>query len=147
MRETMSSIFHELSSYSLVAKAVVTLSSLALYYGDYWRLAQVEPSDKLAESMAVLKGLPAITKPLEPQKIQVFGVLNDLIKTTLEMTQCIVEFDHDSKDVPELAKVIDIASSVYQIIITVLGCSIQFTALITTTTADEYGSYAFATSS
>ncbi|KAK3414904.1 hypothetical protein EUGRSUZ_H00206 [Eucalyptus grandis] len=137
VRETMSSIFHELSSYSLVAKAVVTLSSLGLYYGDFWRLAQIEPSDKLAESMAVLKGLPAITKPVEPQKIQVFGVLNDLIKTTLEMTQCIVEFDHDSKDVPELAKVIDIPSSVYQIIITVLGCSIQFTALITTTPVDE----------
>ncbi|XP_030541160.1 protein SIEVE ELEMENT OCCLUSION B-like [Rhodamnia argentea] len=137
VRETMSVIFHELSSYSLVAKAVVTLSSLALYYGDFWRLARIEPSDKLAQSMAVLKGLPAITKPLEPQKIQVFGVLNDLIKTTLEMTQCIVEFDHDSKDVPELAKVIDITSTVYQIIITVLGCSIQFTALITTIPADE----------
>ncbi|XP_010069166.2 protein SIEVE ELEMENT OCCLUSION B [Eucalyptus grandis] len=137
VRETMSSIFHELSSYSLVTKAVVTLSSLGLYYGDFWRLAQIEPSDKLAESMAVLKGLPAITKRVETQKIQVFGVLNDLIKTTLEMTRCIVEFDHDSKDVPELAKVIDIPSSVYQIIIAVLGCSIRFTDLITTTPVDE----------
>lgn len=127
----------------MVTKAVVTLSSLGLYYGDFWRLAQIEPSDKLAESMAVLKGLPAITKPLEPQKIQVFGVLNDLVKTTLEMTQCIVEFDHDSKDVPELAKVIDVASSVYQIIIAIVGCSIQFTALISTTTVDEYASNAF----
>ncbi|XP_010069162.2 protein SIEVE ELEMENT OCCLUSION B isoform X1 [Eucalyptus grandis] len=130
VRETMISIFHELSSYSWVNKAVITLSSLALFYGDFWRLAQIQPSDKLAESLAILKGLPAITKPSDVQKIQVYGVLNEMIKTTLSMTECIVEFEHDSKDVPELSTAIDIPSSVYQIIIGVLACSIQFTGLI-----------------
>lgn len=130
VRETMISIFHELSSYSWVNKAVITLSSLALFYGDFWRLAQIQPSDKLAESLAILKGLPAITKPSDVQKIQVYGVLNEMIKTTLSMTECIVEFEHDSKDVPELSTAIDIPSSVYQIIISVLACSIQFTSLI-----------------
>ncbi|XP_039156567.1 protein SIEVE ELEMENT OCCLUSION B-like [Eucalyptus grandis] len=126
----MISIFHELSSYSWVNKAVITLSSLALFYGDFWRLTQVQPSDKLAESLAILKGLPAITKPSDVQKIQVYGVLNEMINTTLSMTECIVEFEHDSKDVPELSTAIDIPSSVYQIIISVLACSIQFTSLI-----------------
>ncbi|XP_071721770.1 protein SIEVE ELEMENT OCCLUSION B-like [Rutidosis leptorrhynchoides] len=138
VRETMISIFHELSSYSWVNKAVITLSSLALFYGDFWRLAQIQPSDKLAESLAILKGLPAITKPSDVQKIQVYGVLNEMIKTTLSMTECIVEFEHDSKDVPELSTAIDIPSSVYQIIISVLACSIQFTSLISL--VDEYES-------
>ncbi|XP_039156194.1 uncharacterized protein LOC104428938 [Eucalyptus grandis] len=62
-----------------------------------------------------MKGLPAITKPS---------------LSTLSMTECIVEFEHDSKDVPELSTTIDIPSSVYQIIISVLACSIQFTSLI-----------------
>ncbi|XP_030533982.1 protein SIEVE ELEMENT OCCLUSION B-like [Rhodamnia argentea] len=132
VRQTLVSLFHELSSYSWVNKALITLSSLAVFYGDFWRLARVEPSDKLAESMAILKGLPAITKPSDPQKIQIFGVLNEMIKTTLNMTQCIVDFEHDSKDVPELSTMIDVASSVYQIIISVLACSIQFTSLIST---------------
>ncbi|XP_030541162.1 protein SIEVE ELEMENT OCCLUSION B-like [Rhodamnia argentea] len=136
VRETMISIFHELSSYSWVNKAVITLSSLALFYGDFWRFAQIQPSDKLAESMAILKGLPAITKPSDVQKIQVYGVLNEMIKTTLDMTECIVEFEHDSKDVPELSTAIDIPSSVCQIIISVLACSIQFTSLISH--ADDY---------
>lgn len=136
MRQTLVSLFHELSSYSWVNKALITLSSLAVFYGDFWRLARVEPSDKLAESIAILKGLPAITKPSDPQKIQVFGVLNEMIKTTLNMTQCIVDFEHDSKDVPELSTMIDVASSVYQIIISILACSIQFTSLIST--VDEY---------
>ncbi|KAF8029589.1 hypothetical protein BT93_E2110 [Corymbia citriodora subsp. variegata] len=130
VRETMISIFHELSSYSWVNKAVITLSSLALFYGDFWRLTRIEPSDKLAESLAILKGLPAITKPTDVQKIQVYGVLNEMIKTTLSMTECIVEFELDSKDVPELSTAIDIPSSVYQIIISVLACSVQFTSLI-----------------
>ncbi|KAL3724749.1 hypothetical protein ACJRO7_029848 [Eucalyptus globulus] len=86
VRETMISIFHELSSYSWVNKAVITLSSLALFYGDFWRL-----------------GLLAITKPSDVQKIQVYGVLNAMIKATLSMTECIVEFEHDSKDVPKLS--------------------------------------------
>ncbi|KAL3719493.1 hypothetical protein ACJRO7_004457 [Eucalyptus globulus] len=130
VRQTLVSLFHELSSYSWVNKALITLSSLAVFYGDFWRLARVEPSDKLAESMAILKGLPAITKPTDPQKIQVFGVLSEMIETTLNMTQCNVDFEHDSKDVPELSTIIDVASSVYQIIISVLACSIQFTSLI-----------------
>lgn len=132
----MVSLFHELSSYSWVTKALITLSSLAVFYNDFWRLAQVEPSDKLAESMAILKGLPAITKPSDPQKIQVFGLLNEMIKTTLKMTECIVHFEHESKDVPELSTNIDVASSVYQIIVSVVACSIQFTSLVSM--PDEY---------
>ncbi|XP_039155479.1 uncharacterized protein LOC120286065 [Eucalyptus grandis] len=97
---------------------------------------EIQPSDKLAESLAILKGLPAITKPSDVQKIQVYGVLNEMIKTTLSMTECIVEFEHDNKDVPELSTAIDIPSSVYQIIISVLACSIQFTSLISL--VDDY---------
>ncbi|OWM71635.1 hypothetical protein CDL15_Pgr005822 [Punica granatum] len=130
VRETMKSVFHELSPYSWVSKAVLTLSAFALHYADFWRLAHVHTFDRVTESMAILKGLPAITKPLDQQKIQVFGVLNEMVKTTLDMTECIVDFEHESKDVPELSRVIDISVRVYQIIVTVLVCSVQFTALI-----------------
>ncbi|XP_039166738.1 protein SIEVE ELEMENT OCCLUSION B-like [Eucalyptus grandis] len=130
LRQTLVSLFHQLSSFSWVNKALIALSSLAVFYGDFWRLARVEPSDKLAESMAILKGLPEITKPSDLQKISVFGVLNEMIKTTLNMTQCIVDFEHESKDFPQLSTMIDVASSVYQIIISILACSIQFTSLI-----------------
>ncbi|OWM71638.1 hypothetical protein CDL15_Pgr005825 [Punica granatum] len=136
VRETMISVFHELSPYSWVSKAVLTLSAFALHYADFWRLAHVHTSDRVAESMAILKGLPAITKPHDQQKIQVFGVLNEMVKTTLDMTECIVDFEHESKDVPELSTVIDISASVYQIIVTVLACSVQFTALISA--IDDY---------
>ncbi|XP_056167649.1 protein SIEVE ELEMENT OCCLUSION B-like isoform X2 [Syzygium oleosum] len=128
VRKTFESLFRKLLTYSWVAKAVITLSSLALYYSDFWLLAQ--PTGKLTKSMAILKGLPAITKSPDVQKIQVFRDLNDIIKIILSMTECIVEFEHDSKDVPELSTTIDIPGSVYQIIICVLVCSIQFTSLI-----------------
>ncbi|KAK4757048.1 hypothetical protein SAY87_007175 [Trapa incisa] len=128
VRETLVSLFHELSGYSWVAKAVLTFSSFSIYYADFWRLAQVEPSDKFGESVAILKGLPAITKPVDATKV--FGVLNEMIKTILEMTGCIVEFEQESKDVPELSTAIDISTSVTQIIISILACSIQFTTLI-----------------
>ncbi|KAK4754690.1 hypothetical protein SAY87_002794 [Trapa incisa] len=131
VKETMVSVFHELAPYSWVSKAVLTLSAFALHYADFWWLAHAQSSDdKVAESMSILKGLPAITKPLDPQKIQVFGVLNEMVKITLEMTECIVDFEHDCKDVPELSTVIDISANVYQIVVAVVACSIQFTALI-----------------
>ncbi|KAK4765775.1 hypothetical protein SAY86_026865 [Trapa natans] len=139
VRETMVSLFQELSHYSWVGKAVVTLSSIAIYYADFWRLAQVEPSDKLGESVAILKGLPAITKPADATKIQVFGVLNEMIKIILDMTGCIVEFEQESKDVPELSTAIDISTSVTQIIISILACSIQFTTLISVMVDESKG--------
>ncbi|KAK4775117.1 hypothetical protein SAY86_010052 [Trapa natans] len=103
MREKLVTLFHELSGYSWVVKAVLTLSSFSIYYADFWRLAQVEPSDKFGESVAILKGLPVITKPVDATKV--FGVLNEMTKTILEMTGCI---EQESKDVPELSTAIDI---------------------------------------
>ncbi|XP_030534021.2 protein SIEVE ELEMENT OCCLUSION B-like [Rhodamnia argentea] len=136
VRKTLESLFNELLSYSWVTKAVIALSSLALSYGDFWRLARTPPSDKLAELTAILKGLPAITNPSNRQKIQVYGDLNERIKTTLTMTKCIVDFEHDSKGFPELSTMIDLPSSIYRIIIGVLACSIQFTSLISL--VDDY---------
>lgn len=59
-----------------------------------------------------------------------------MIKTILEMTGRIVEFELESKDVPELSTAIDISTNVTQIIISVLACSIQFTTLVSM--IDEY---------
>ncbi|PKI56427.1 hypothetical protein CRG98_023165 [Punica granatum] len=103
---------------------------------DFWWLAQVQPSDQPGQSIAILKGLYAITNLIDQTKIQVFGVLNDIIKTELDMTGCIVEFEQESKDVPELSTTIDISTSVTEIIISILARSIQFTSL--TSMVDEY---------
>lgn len=71
VRETMVLVFHELSPYSWVSKAVLTLSAFALHYAAFWGLAHFNSSDRMAEPMAILKGLPAVTNPMDSQKIQV----------------------------------------------------------------------------
>lgn len=66
-------------------------------------------------------------------------MLNEMVKTILDMTRCVVEFEQESKDVPELSMAIDVSTSVTQIIISILACSIQFTTLISM--VDEYVKY------
>ncbi|XP_056171346.1 protein SIEVE ELEMENT OCCLUSION B-like [Syzygium oleosum] len=130
VHRTTESLFGELSHFSWVAKAVVTLSALAVFYADFWQAAQSQPSGSLLNSVAVLKGFPAITQKLETWKNQMFLTLNDLIKMALNMTKCIVDFKHNSKDIPELCTAINVSTIACQITVVVLVCSVQFTSII-----------------
>ncbi|KAH7511251.1 hypothetical protein FEM48_ZijujUnG0030300 [Ziziphus jujuba var. spinosa] len=86
-------ILNNLSDYSWDAKAVLTLVAFALEYGEFWHLVQLQQSDQLAKSLAILKRVPIIT--LSPANLQkqrhAIVELNGLIKTTLQVVASIFE--------------------------------------------------------
>ena len=135
--KTTLAILNKLSHYSWDAKAVLTLAAFALEYGEFWLLSQLQPTDLLAKSVAVLKRVPVLTKPAAMQKHrQAIIELNNLIKATLQVIEVIFELEkltvYDSKDVPELAVAIEqIPIDVYWAIITVVAIVSQIDALTT----------------
>uniref|UniRef100_A0A2N9GU90 Sieve element occlusion N-terminal domain-containing protein n=1 Tax=Fagus sylvatica TaxID=28930 RepID=A0A2N9GU90_FAGSY len=84
------SILKMLSGYSWDAKAVLTLASFALDYGESCVLAQSQSSqseDDLAKSVRTLKKAPVLLNATQLQKHkQDFVDLNKVIKETLEVT-------------------------------------------------------------
>jgi len=119
-----------LSSFSWDAKAVLTLLALSVYYAEHWRLTQIEESDDLLSLTATLRGSHAIGKSSDTQRIKAFVALNNLIKLTLEFTKCAVEFVSYPRDFGEISASIDISARFYYIIVIILGCSVQFSGLI-----------------
>lgn len=85
---TVLTIIEKLSSYSRDAKAVLTLATFALEYGEYFLLACIQSSNEVAKSMGTLKGVPVLLGKLEKHSQDVVD-LNKLIKATLELFQCI----------------------------------------------------------
>lgn len=132
---TTLSILNKLSSYSWEAKAVLTLAAFAMEYGEFWLLAQLQESDRLAKSIAILKRVPVLLKPSDlHKKRQAVLELNNLIKATLQVSECIDQFDklssYDPKDVPGLAIAMDhIPVDVYWAIATVVACATKITIL------------------
>ncbi|KAL5542130.1 hypothetical protein UlMin_009840 [Ulmus minor] len=129
------SILNKLSNYSWDAKAVLALAAFALDYGDFWLLAQLNQSDQLAKSLAILKRVPVLLKPSElPKRRQAVVELNGLIKATLQVIEIIFELEkltsYDPKDVPALSVAMDhIPVDVYWAIIAVVACSTKINIL------------------
>lgn len=127
-RTTMS-ILNKLSSYSWDAKAVLTLAAFAMDYGDFWVVAQLYPSDQLAKSLGNLKQVSLLSRRPGLQKHRkALAELNNLIKITLEVIECIFELEklsiYDIKDVPALSIAMDrIPVDVYWAIITIVACA------------------------
>ncbi|XP_030543422.1 protein SIEVE ELEMENT OCCLUSION B-like [Rhodamnia argentea] len=130
LQQTMASLLNMLSSFSWDAKAVLTLLALSVYYAEHWRLAQIEESDNLLSLTARLRGLHAIGKSSDTQRIKALVALNDLIKVTLEFTKCAVEFVNYSNDFGEHSASIDTSARFYYIIVIVIGCAVQFSGII-----------------
>ncbi|KAM0988720.1 hypothetical protein ACFX13_012866 [Malus domestica] len=132
---TTLAILNKLSSYSWEAKAVLTLAAFAMEYGEFWLLAQLQESDRLAKSIAILKRVPVLLKPSDlHKKRQAVLELNNLIKATLQVIECIDQFDklssYDPKDVPALALAMDhIPVDVYWAVATVVACATKITIL------------------
>lgn len=132
-------ILNKVSNYSWESKAVLALAAFALEYGEFWLLAKIHQSDLLAKSLAILKRVPVLLKPADLQKRrQAVMELNVLIKTTLQVIECIFELEklstYDPKDVPALAVAMDhIPVDVYWSIITIVACATKITLL----TSDE----------
>lgn len=135
--KTTLAILHKLSNYEWDAKVVLTLAAFALEYGEFWLLAQYQPTDLLAKSVAVLKRVPGLTKPATVQKHrQAIIELNNLVKTTLQVIELIFEMEklttYDSKDVPALDLAIEqLPIDVYWAIITIAAIVTQIDCLTT----------------
>jgi hypothetical protein len=127
--KTTMSILNKLSSYSWNAKAVLTLAAFAMDYGDFWVVAQLYPSDQLAKSLGNLKQVSLLSRHPGLQKHRkALAELNNLIKITLEVIECIFELEklsiYDIKDVPALSIAMDrIPVDVYWAIITIVACA------------------------
>ncbi|KAK7847122.1 protein sieve element occlusion b [Quercus suber] len=136
VHKTALSILSKLSNYSWDAKAVLTLAAFALDYGEFWLLAQIQSSDQLAKSVGTLKRVPILLKrPTLQKHKQALIELNNVIKATLEVIECIFELEklsnHDIKDVPALSTGMEhIPVDVYWAIVTVVASTTQLCCLI-----------------
>lgn len=80
--------------------------------------AQIYSSNQLARSMAILRQVPMIMEHSAPLKPR-FDALNKLIRSVLELTQCIIHFKdippmYISSDVPVMASAMStIPTAVY----------------------------------
>ncbi|KAF7837532.1 protein SIEVE ELEMENT OCCLUSION B-like [Senna tora] len=135
--KTTVAILNKLSKYEWDAKAVITVAAFAVEYGEFWLLAQLQPTDLLAKSVGVLKRVPLLTRPASLQKHrQPILELNNLVKATLQVIQLIFDLEkltsYDTKDVPALIPAIEqIPVDVYWSIITVVAIVTQIDCLTT----------------
>ncbi|KAK4489004.1 hypothetical protein RD792_004796 [Penstemon davidsonii] len=122
-------ILKVLSSYSWEAKAVISLASFAVKYGEFW-LVHLFVRNPLAKSVALLKQLPDMIELSDFLKSQ-FEMINDLLKKALEVTKCIAKFQNlPSKYISDDAEPLTMAmthilSAVYWIIRSLVACAAQ----------------------
>ena len=134
--KTALTILNKLSNYSWDTKAVLTLAAFALDYGEFWQIAQAPSSDQLAKSVGTLRRVPILLKrPTLQKHRQSLIELNNVIKATLEVIECIFELEklsnYDTKDVPALSTGVEhIPVDVYWAIVTVVASTTQFCCLI-----------------
>lgn len=132
---TTLSLFSMLSNYSWDAKLVLALAAFALYYGEFWLLAQIYSTNQLAKSMAILKQLPSIMEHTSGPLKSRFDTLNNLINAMMGVTRCIVEFkdmpsNYITQDAPEFSSAMaHIPIAVYWTIRSVVACATQITTL------------------
>ncbi|KAL0005402.1 hypothetical protein SO802_012963 [Lithocarpus litseifolius] len=124
-REKTLSILKKLSSYSWDAKAVLTLATLALDYGEFCLLAKIQSSDQLAKSMGTLKGVPVLLEKLKKHS-QAVDDLKKVIKATVEVIKCIIDLTKLSNYAKK-----DVAVAVYWAIETIVASTTQLCYLIT----------------
>ncbi|KAL1342079.1 hypothetical protein HN51_028659 [Arachis hypogaea] len=135
--KTTLAILNKLSNYEWDAKAVLTLAAFSLEYGEFWLLAQQQPVDLLAKSIAILKRVPLLARPAAVQKHrQAIIELNNLVKTTLQVIELVFELEklstYDHKDVPDLEPAVEqIPVDVYWAIITIVAIVTQIDCLTT----------------
>ncbi|KMT07600.1 hypothetical protein BVRB_6g147300 isoform B [Beta vulgaris subsp. vulgaris] len=132
---TTMSIFNMVSSYSWDAKVVLALAAFAVYYGDFWLIAQLYTVNSLAKSVAILKQLPEIMDHSDSHKPR-FKAIANLIKAMVNVTKCMVDF----KELPpqyisadtDIYKSVDalIPTAAYWIVRSIMTCASQIAGLI-----------------
>ncbi|XP_074274367.1 protein SIEVE ELEMENT OCCLUSION B-like [Silene latifolia] len=152
---TTLAVFNMVSSYLWDAKVALALAAFAVYYGEFWLVAQLYPSNSLAKSVAVLKQIPEIVERADSLKPK-YEAIGNLIRAMINVTRCIVEFkelppQYISPEAPvyETANAL-IPTAAYWIIRSIVACASQIMGLLsmsyesvsTTTEAWELSSLA-----
>ncbi|KAI5679283.1 hypothetical protein M9H77_10233 [Catharanthus roseus] len=125
---TTMGLLQSLSSYSWEAKVAISFAAFAVYYGEFWLVAQLYPTNPLAKSIAVLMELPEIMEHRDAMK-QKFEAVNKLIEAMLLVTHCIIRFkelptQYISHDLPEMiTAAAHIPTAVYWTIRSIVACS------------------------
>ncbi|XP_057425082.1 protein SIEVE ELEMENT OCCLUSION B-like [Lotus japonicus] len=136
--ETTLAILNKLSTYSWVAKPLLTLGAFALEYGEFWFLSLHQQTEPLAKSLAIIKRVPELTKPssLKTHRNAILEI-NNLVTATWQVIKLIFELDnlnltYDEKDVPSLELALEqIPVDAYWVIITVAAIATQIDLLTT----------------
>lgn len=124
------------TNYAWDAKAVLALAAFAVYYGEFWLVAQLFPTNSLAKSVAILKQLPEIMERSDALKPK-YEAISNLIRAMIKVTKCIVEFNelpqqYITSETPayESADAL-IPTAAYWIIRSIVACASQIMGLIT----------------
>ncbi|KAI9087650.1 hypothetical protein K1719_030520 [Acacia pycnantha] len=140
---TTMGILNMLSSYSWHAKVVLTLSVLAVNFGEFWLVAQLGATNTLAKSVALLKQLPDLVENHAHLKQQ-FDALIKLVKAILDVIKRIVEFkelptEYISEDTPPMSVAsAHIPVAAYWTIRSIVACASHIASLVGL--RNEYGS-------
>lgn len=128
-------IFNMATNYAWDAKAVLALAAFAVYYGEFWLVAQLYMTNSLAKSVAILKQIPEIMEHSDSLKPKYEAIAN-LITAMINVTKCIVEFkelpsQYITPDTPayESANAL-IPTAAYWIVRSIIACTSQITGLI-----------------
>ncbi|KAI9108812.1 hypothetical protein K1719_020117 [Acacia pycnantha] len=128
-------ILNILSSYPWHAKVVLTLAAFAVNFGEFWLVSQQSAANTLAKSVSLLKQLPDLAENLTSLRPQ-FDAVNKLVKATLYVTRCIIEFkelptNYISEDTPPMSLAsAHIPIAAYWTIISIVACSTQIASFI-----------------
>ncbi|KAK7359042.1 hypothetical protein VNO77_00987 [Canavalia gladiata] len=118
---TTMGILGMLSSYSWDAKVVIALAAFATNFGEFWLLAQLYATNRLAKSVAMLKHMNETLEHVDDLGPK-FETVSNLLKAMLDVTNCIVQF-HDLDTPQMLTATTLIPGAAYWTIRSVVSCA------------------------
>ncbi|TKY60216.1 SIEVE ELEMENT OCCLUSION B protein [Spatholobus suberectus] len=88
---TTMGILSMLSRYSWDAKVVIALAAFAADFGEFWLVAQLYATNRLAKSVAMLKHIHETLEQVDDLGPK-FEAINNLLKAMLDVTNYVVQF-------------------------------------------------------
>jgi len=124
-----------LSSYSWDAKVVIALAAFAANLGEFWLVAQLYATNRLAKTVALLKHIHETLNQVDDLGPK-FEAVNHLLKAMLDVADCIVEFhelpdqyiDHEAPETLTASTLIP--SAVYWTIRSIVACASHIFGII-----------------
>lgn len=125
---TTMGILGMLSSYSWDAKVVIALAAFAANFGEFWLVAQLYATNRLAKSVAKLKHIHETLEQVDDLGPK-FQTVNNLLKAMLDVTNNIVQFhelpsQYIDPEAPEMLTASNlIPGAVYWTIRSIVSCA------------------------